>query len=78
VNAVAPGVTKTPMTDRVALDPQAGAAMRAIPIPHGRFGQPDEIAAVIEFLLSPDAAFVLGSIWFVDGGTDAVLQPTRL
>jgi NAD(P)-dependent dehydrogenase (short-subunit alcohol dehydrogenase family) len=34
----------------------------------GRFGQPDELAAAIEFLLSDDAAFITGQTLHVDGG----------
>lgn len=78
INAVAPGVIRTPMTDRTAADPATGAAMAAIPIPMGGMGAPDDIAAVIEFLLSPSAKFVCGAIWFADGGTDPVLHPTRV
>ena len=44
------------------------------PIPVGRPGDPDEIAAVIAFLLGPDARFFCGSIIYVDGGTDALLR----
>jgi NAD(P)-dependent dehydrogenase (short-subunit alcohol dehydrogenase family) len=33
-----------------------------------RFGQPDELAAAIEFLLSDDAAFITGQTLYVDGG----------
>lgn len=76
VNAVAPGIIDTPMTQ--GLEPAAEAAMRNIPIPHGSFGSPQQIANVIAFLLSPAAAFVHGSVWFVDGGTDAVMAPMRL
>ncbi len=38
-------------------------------IPVGRFGQPDDYAAVVEFLASDDARFVTGQTLPVDGGT---------
>ena len=44
------------------------------PIPMGRAGQPEEIAAVIDFLLGPDARLLVGSVVFADGGTDALLR----
>jgi NAD(P)-dependent dehydrogenase (short-subunit alcohol dehydrogenase family) len=65
LNAVAPGVIDTGMT-RPLLDP----------IPRGRWGKPEEIAGAIHFLLSADASYVVGQVLFVDGGTDALLQPT--
>ena len=45
-----------------------------LPIPVGRPGRPEEIAALIEFLLGPDAAFFCGSVVFCDGGSDALLR----
>jgi len=43
----------------------------------GRRAQPDDIAAVMQFLLGPDAGYVHGSILYADAGTDATLRPDR-
>jgi NAD(P)-dependent dehydrogenase (short-subunit alcohol dehydrogenase family) len=37
-------------------------------IPVGRLGEPDEVARVVEFLADPDAAFITGQIYSVNGG----------
>jgi NAD(P)-dependent dehydrogenase (short-subunit alcohol dehydrogenase family) len=75
INAVAPGVTDTNMVKPIAEIPVARKALDAMPIPAGRWGQPDDIAHVIAFLLSPVSCYVVGQTLMVDGGTDAVLNP---
>lgn len=77
LNAIAPGYTQTPMTAAVEQDPTYGAAIRKFmaSIPVGRPGQPDDMADAAMFLLSPQAAFVCGSVLFVDGGHDAMQRP---
>lgn len=75
LNAVAPGAALTPLLQRGLDHPAYGPAIRNFPIPLGDFGTPDQIAAAITFLLSPDASFCCGTILFVDGGTDALLRP---
>ncbi len=77
LNVVAPGNTKTPMLQKSLDDPKTGPLVRALPIPVGRFAEPDEIAAVVAFLLSPDASYVHGSVYYVDGGVDPMLRPDR-
>ena len=74
LNAVAPGAIATPLLDETTRDPVIGELVDAFPIPVGRRGRPEEIAAAVEFLLGPDARFCCGSVVFVDGGTDASLR----
>ena len=75
VNAVAPGKIATAMTDRLAADPVFGPLSEAYPTAVGRDGRAEEIAAPIAFLLSDAASLVVGSVLYVDGGTDAILHP---
>lgn len=79
INAVAPGITQTPLTDKVMQDAQLGQVMKDFgdSVPLGRLGQPEDIANVINFLLSDKASFVSGAVFFVDGGHDAMLRPNR-
>ena len=78
INAVAPGPFQSPLLQQGLDDPVFGPLIESLPIPTGRIGAPEEIATVIEFLLSPAAAYVHGSILFVDGGIDALLRPDAI
>jgi 3-oxoacyl-[acyl-carrier protein] reductase len=65
VNAVAPGFIQTAMTDVLTDDQKKLIADR---IPAGRMGLPDEIAAAVVYLASPEAAYVTGETIQINGG----------
>jgi 3-oxoacyl-[acyl-carrier protein] reductase len=70
VNAIAPGLVATSRTrDAIATGPGAGYSERN---PLGRWGEPEEIASVILFLLSPLASYVNGALIVIDGGATLV------
>ncbi|MCD6733265.1 MAG: 3-oxoacyl-ACP reductase FabG [Burkholderiaceae bacterium] len=65
VNCVAPGFIETDMTR--ALSAEQSAALIA-QVPAGRLGQPQDVAAAVAFLASPQAAYITGATLHVNGG----------
>jgi NAD(P)-dependent dehydrogenase (short-subunit alcohol dehydrogenase family) len=72
VNAVLPGPTYTPMFERTREERQESyeTSLRSA-IPLGRLGQPNEVAALVAWLLSDESSYLTGSICSVDGGLAA-------
>jgi NAD(P)-dependent dehydrogenase (short-subunit alcohol dehydrogenase family) len=72
VNAIAPGIFATGLMDELEaqLGDDADDALRALraAIPLGRFGMPEEAAALVAFLLGDDAAYLTGAVIPIDGG----------
>jgi len=66
-NVVAPGLVRTPLTERITGNESAAEASRSM---HAlkRFGEPEEIAGAIAWLLAPEQAFITGQVLGVDGG----------
>lgn len=77
LNVVAPGAVETPLHRQSLEDPRFGQAVRNFVAPLGRAGQPEEIASLIAFLQSDQAAFIHGTVVFIDGGMDAMVRKGR-
>ena len=71
VNALCPGPVNTPLLQELFANDPERAARRMVHVPMGRFGEADEIAAVVAFLASDDASFITAATYLVDGGISA-------
>ncbi|MDR3599198.1 MAG: 3-oxoacyl-[acyl-carrier-protein] reductase [Desulfosporosinus sp.] len=67
VNVVAPGYIITDMTETLS-DGVQSDVLSAIPL--GRLGKPEDVAKAVRFLVSPEASYITGQIFCVDGGMD--------
>ncbi|SPA41057.1 putative Short-chain dehydrogenase/reductase SDR [Cupriavidus taiwanensis] len=77
LNVVAPGAVETPLLQAGLADPRYGDAIRDFVAPLGRRARPEEVAELVAFLCGPQAAYLHGSVLFIDGGLDAAQRPLR-
>lgn len=71
--SISPGLINTPMGKKEAETPSVEAQMKQLN-PLRRFGEPDEVAALIEFLCSTDASYINGCDVRIDGGSTPIMQ----
>lgn len=83
VNTVSPGVVKTPLmlefiegiakSSNITLDEAFKSVMSKVGVPLGRMAEPEEIANLVGFLASPEAQYITGSNYLIDGGVSPVV-----
>lgn len=75
LNVVAPGVIETPAAAWILDDPVNRAEMMArVPLPSVRPGRPDQMAALIGWLVSPDNTLLCGEVLYADGGLECAAR----
>lgn len=75
LNALAPGAILTPLLERQLATPSEAKAVTSFPVPAGGYGDLSQLADWVVFMLSGAADFLVGSVVFVDGGSDAYFRP---
>lgn len=68
VNAIAPGLIETPMTENLVKKLEESDSPIRKRIPAGRLGRPEEVGALAAFLCSEDASYITGTVVTIDGG----------
>lgn len=71
LNGVCPGPIQTPMLEHDLTDKVKGPIIRAMPKPTGSTAKPEDLTGLYEFLLGPDARYVVGQMLIADGGIEA-------
>jgi NAD(P)-dependent dehydrogenase (short-subunit alcohol dehydrogenase family) len=74
LNALAPGAIMTPMLEEQLATPADAKHIHRFPVPIGGFGDAEQLADWVVFMLSDAANFLCGSVIFVDGGSDAYFR----
>lgn len=72
INAITPGYIQTELTQALWQDPEFDGWLRQR-TPAGRLGQPQDLAAAVAFLASPESGFITGQVLVVDGGLTATM-----
>ncbi|MFF0488142.1 SDR family oxidoreductase [Nocardia sp. NPDC004068] len=76
LNTVAPGTVDTPLLRAGLDDPRYGDLIRGFTAPIARTAEPAEIASLTTYLLGPQAGYIHGAQFVIDGGVDAATRPT--
>jgi NAD(P)-dependent dehydrogenase (short-subunit alcohol dehydrogenase family) len=75
MNAVGPGIVRTPMVaDMIASDEARAGLDQVVPMPLNYYMEPDTVASLLIWLTSEDNTHVTGQTIYIDGGSDAVLR----
>lgn len=74
LNVLAPGAVMTPLLQEQLANKRQARFVERFPVPVGGYGQPEQLAEWMRFMLSDAADFLCGSVIFVDGGTDALFR----
>lgn len=74
LNAVCPGPVMTPLLENDLKDDRKGRAIMGLPRPLGEFTSCEQVAQLVEFLLSDRALFIVGQLIMIDGGIESTLR----
>lgn len=75
LNGVCPGPVMTPLLAHDLQDPVKGPAIMGLPRPLGEFTSCEQVAYLVEFLLSDRARFLVGQLIMIDGGIETTFRP---
>jgi NAD(P)-dependent dehydrogenase (short-subunit alcohol dehydrogenase family) len=79
LNILAPGVVKTPMVTRTLANPESAAILKAnSPIAVTDYAEAEVAAELVDFLLNFEGNYIVGQVFFLDGGTEAIKRTDRL